>query len=39
MVINSFIYQIGVFTTHNSYVAGCIRAREKWQQHKKIVMI
>lgn len=39
MVINSFIYQIGVFTTYNSYGAECIRAREKWQHYKKIVMI
>nr|DAY26687.1 MAG TPA: hypothetical protein [Caudoviricetes sp.] len=30
MVINSYIYQIGGFTTYNSYSAGCIRAREKW---------
>lgn len=30
MVINSYIYKIGVFTTYNSYIEVCIRARGKW---------
>lgn len=34
----SYIYQIGVFTTYNSYIVGCIRAREMVTPIK-IVMI